>query len=142
ANLRKNWLDFSTSSKEILSTINDEDFKFIEKAVNSESSFVANCALNILIDAKPQIALPLYLRYLSNLTSEEQASKAPQFNNLLLKLNPKPALDLVNWTEKNIQLLHPDIIKVLAEYDLISELQCTILGQQDKMPTAAALSIA
>lgn len=111
-NFKSDWLDFSSDSKKIISTIPTRELQ--EVVLYKNNKYFKELALDILSEFKPIEALQELLPYL-NSASTVTFKKNRFLLDRLLNLPDTHILKVVNrWIDKNLSTLHLEIIRELG----------------------------
>ena len=139
SNLKKSWLDFSGTANEIVKDFQENDLRYLETLAGSGSSADSIFALQILALANDNRALPAVLNFIAHSNKNKQAEAAGILNEIMGGMKNKPVIKLAQWVENNIENLHPGVLEIMAEHNLISELQAEfVLGESHNKSTAVA----
>jgi len=118
ANLKSNWLDFSSESTTLLSNIDAQEVQELYQYSKDEKN--KELSLDILSEYEPLDTLKELLPYLNSVSNEVYEQNKFLLKRLLTHGDPKIPRFVIEWIEENMAGLSLNLIRELGMHGFIS----------------------
>jgi hypothetical protein len=141
-NMKSGWLDFSRPVQAALSGLDDEQMSRLEEQATTGDREMANTVIRILWENDRMKGLKAYLRYISNVSDEEQAASRPLLEMILHDDDPEINRHLLDWLDANDYQVNANLLQELGNHGLIRAQDLVYLSHSSDPEERAALLIA